>query len=635
MMIVDESVARTGGVQRKAIVRTIITIVVLATLGIAVSWLRTSNPWRASHYQSVDRASANTGEHHLPVLGVHSTSQSHERPVDVVIVGAGISGLSAALELGLHGVHVTVIDIASVFGGHAVMSQGDLAIVDTPMQRAAGIRDSPELARCDFHKWGDDPDAYWVDYYTKNSRHEIYDWLIDLGVAFESVLPAAGNSVPRVHEPVGRGLGLVAPIYRKCVGLPNVEFMWNTRAVQLIQEDTDVVGVRVRHERTQLESEIRARRVVLATGGFQNNLDMVRASWPIQFRFPDKILVGSGVNSIGLGHHMARELGAELVHMDRQWNYFTGIPDPRYPGTNRGLNAANMYGILVNVDGRRFANLLRWTKEVMPAFLQQPQATAWFIFDSASKEHLVVSGSDWAAASKVESQILQNQELVVQANSLEQLAKQAGLPSEQLVDTVTRYNAMVDAGVDQDFGRFGPDDPLGRAMSPKISQPPFYAMRTYPLTRKSMGGVAIDAACRVLDRRQQPIPGLYAVGELTGLALINGKSALEGTFLGPCIVTGRVAARHIIGELLLVPNDDGLAITSSAVCLECHDMQKHVAEPRNGYWHFEKVHAAVISDTATHCIDCHAELSPFQDDQHRIDPGNLANTCGRCHLGRE
>ncbi|MDA0657567.1 MAG: FAD-dependent oxidoreductase [Planctomycetota bacterium] len=635
MMIFDESVTRAGGVQRKAIVCTIVTIVILATLGIRVGGLPRSNPGRASHHQAVDSASGNGGEDHSPVMVVHSASQAHEHPVDVVVVGAGISGLSAALELGVHGVRVTVIDIASIFGGHAVMSQGDLAIVDTPMQRAAGIRDSPELARSDFHNWGGEPDAYWVDYYTKHSQREIYDWLIDLGVAFESVLPATGNSVPRVHEPVGRGLGLVAPIYRKCVDLPNVEFMWNTRAVQLIQEDTDVVGVRVHNERTQIESEIRARRVVLATGGFQNNLDMVRASWPTQFRFPDKILVGSGVNSIGLGHHMAQELGAELVHMDRQWNYFTGIPDLRYPGTNRGLNAANMYGILVNANGRRFANLLRWTKEVMPAFLQQPQATAWFIFDSATKEHLVVSGSDWGAFSKVESQILQNPELVVQANSLEQLANRAGLPSEQLVDTMTRYNAMVDAGVDQDFGRFGPDDALGRAMSPKISQPPFYAMRTYPLTRKSMGGVAIDAACRVLDRRQQPISGLYAVGELTGLALINGKSALEGTFLGPCIVTGRVAARHIVGELVPVPNDDTLARTSSAICLECHDVQKQVAEPRTGYWHFEKVHAAAIADNATHCVDCHAELSPFQDDRHRIDPRNLAKTCGRCHLGRE
>ena len=98
-------------------------------------------------------------------------------------------------------------------------------------------------------------------------------------------------------------------------------------------------------------------------------------------------------------------------------------------------------------------------------------------------------------------------------------------------------------------GRFGPGKPeFSNKASPKIATPPYYAMQTFPLTRKSMGGVAIDMQCRVLDNHKQVIPGLYAVGELTGLAGINGKAALEGTFLGPCIVTGRVAAREVMNQ---------------------------------------------------------------------------------------
>ncbi|NUQ13560.1 MAG: FAD-binding protein, partial [Gemmatimonadaceae bacterium] len=121
-----------------------------------------------------------------------------------------------------------------------------------------------------------------------------------------------------------------------------------------------------------------------------------------------------------------------------------------------------------------------------------------------------------------------------------ELAAQAGLPAAALEETVRRYNAQVAKGVDPDFGRFGPGQPLQPVA---VAQPPFYAVQFFPLTRKSMGGVAIDRDCRVIDARQQPIPGLLAAGELTGLAGINGKAGLEGTFLGPSMLTGRIAGR--------------------------------------------------------------------------------------------
>jgi uncharacterized protein len=91
----------------------------------------------------------------------------------VVIVGAGISGLSAALELGRGGCEVTVVDMSSIFGGHAVMSQGGLSIVDTPLQREEGIFDSPPLAYDDFIAWGEDASAEWIRYYVDHSRRDI------------------------------------------------------------------------------------------------------------------------------------------------------------------------------------------------------------------------------------------------------------------------------------------------------------------------------------------------------------------------------------------------------------------------------------------------------------------------------
>ncbi|MCH2397896.1 MAG: FAD-dependent oxidoreductase [Pirellulales bacterium] len=551
---------------------------------------------------------------------------------NVVVVGAGISGITAALELGLGGARVTVLDMSSVYGGHAVMSQGGLCIVNSPLQQSLGIKDSPDLAYNDFITWGEDADEDWVRYYVNQSRSQIYDWLVELGVRFQGVETAPGNSVNRFHQPAGRGIGLVTPIYRKCLELENIQFRWNTQAVRLIVKSGRVTGVVGRQLRDGVETPFEASSVVLATGGFQSNLDMVREFWPKEFRFPERILAGSGRHSVGLGHRLATEVGAELAKMDHQWNYFTGIPDPRYPGTNRGLSAANMWGIIVNSQGQRFANLHQWAKEVMPALLAQPVAKLWFVFDEPSKPHFLVYGSDWADFSKVEKQILNNPDLVRTANTLEELAVVTGLPAATLTATVTRYNTLVERGVDTDFGRFSPQQPEIVAMSPALKVPPFYAMPAFPLTRKSMGGVAIDLACRVLDRQQAPIPGLYAVGELTGLAGINGKAALEGTFLGPCILTGRVAARAILAQLPAAQRTFLKAETTR--CDECHQMTELLSEKRKGFWHFQQVHQRTV-ELAQDCRDCHAELTPYQERHHLVDHQVLASTCAQCHLGRE
>jgi len=551
---------------------------------------------------------------------------------DAIVIGAGISGLSAALELARGGAAVTVIDMSSVFGGHAVMSQGSLSIVGSPVQEAAGFHDTPDLAYHDIIEFGEDADQAWVRYYVENSRHEVYDWVSELGVRFEGVAASPGNTVDREHQPARRGIGLVTPIYRACLEMSEIRFVWNTQVERLLTEEGHVTGVQARNLRTEQEQTFHAGAVILATGGFQSNLDMVREFWPAEFRFPERILVGSGRNSVGLGHRLAESAGGDLLKMDHQWNYFTGIPDPRYPGTNRGLSAANMYGIIVNAEGRRFANLHGWAKEVMPALLAQKQAKLWFIFDEASKPHFVVSGTDWTDFKQVEKHILGNPDLVQSAGTLDELAEKAGLPAKNLTETVERYNELVEKGADDDFHRFGPDRPAySNNASPRITTPPFYAMQAFPLTRKSMGGVAIDLDCRVLDKRKRPIAALYAVGELTGLAGINGKAALEGTFLGPCILTGRVAARSVLAELNRPPSNEPSNVTR---CVDCHDIPAQLAEGQPGFWHFEQVHRLVLV-RGTDCRECHAELAPYQDQNHQINSLALTATCIGCHVARE
>ena len=563
-----------------------------------------------------------------------SPPKSHHRESsDVVIVGAGISGLSAALELGRAGVDVTVVDMASVFGGHAVMSQGGLCIVGSPEQQASGIDDSAELAYQDFITWGEDPDTGWVRYYVDHSRTDIYDWVHELGVRFEpQVGVAPGNSVNRMIQPTGRGVGLVTPIFRQCQEHSNIHFVWNQQAEQLVIENNQVKGVVCRDTRKQTQTTFKADFVILATGGFQSNLSMVREFWPAEFKFPKRILVGSGLNSVGHGHRMAQAVGAKLVKMDHQWNYFTGIPDPRYPDSDRGLSAANMYGIIVNSKGKRVGNLHNWAKEVTPAMLRQDDATLWFIFDEATKPRFVVSGSDWADFNIVDRVILQNETLVQSADSLDGLAEKTGLPAENLKATLQRWNQLVTDGKDLDFDRFGPmKTKYNNEASPKLETPPFYAMQTYPLTRKSMGGVAINLKCEVLDKTKSPIRSLYAVGELTGLAGINGKASLEGTFLGPCILTGRVAARSILKEPAL--NSANIKAREQS-CISCHKIEQLIKQNRPGYWHFDAVHKRVLS-RGSDCRSCHAELVPYRKDAHQISQQALATSCVQCHVARE
>jgi predicted oxidoreductase len=273
---------------------------------------------------------------------------------------------------------------------------------------------------------------------------------------------------------------------------------------------------------------------------------MVRASWSGDVPFPEHFLIGSGIHSTGSGHQLAKAVGGELTHLDHQWNYITGLPDPRYPDGNRGLHAVNADSIWVNSDAQRFIAERSSAKFGFPTLVRQKGATYWSIFDEGTKHSLWIAGSDWASFDTIEKLIFANPKLVKTADTLEELAQKSGLPAPALHATVERYNKMVERGVDTEFQRFGP----GKDFKPtKVQKAPFYAVQLFPLTRKSMGGVAIDTSARVLDAQKRPIPGLYAAGELTGVGGLNGKAALEGTFLAPSIVTGRVAGRSALAEI--------------------------------------------------------------------------------------
>lgn len=580
-----------------------------------------------------------------PALRSVAQQQTKVAEPDAIVVGAGLSGLAAALEIARGGGRVTVVDKASVFGGHAVMAMGDLSLVGTPAQTVRGIRDTPELAEADIMRWGASRSPEWVRLYAEKSREEVYDWLMGLGVEFDQVLkgPGTENTVPRVHRTKGRGIGLVGPVFRECLKYPTIKFVWNCRVDRLLVEAGQVCGVALTDLRTGLTREERAPGVIVATGGFQSNLDMVREYWGQGHMFPARFLAGSGINSTGEGHRFAGAVGAALVDMDRQMNLASGILDPRDPGGKRGLNARAYDSLWVNVNGRRFCAEFEDPEDELSALLRQPQATYWAVFDEETKRGFMVSGSDWGAFERIERLILANPAITRTASTVGELAAVAGLPVAELEATVRRYNAMVAAGRDDEFGRFGAGrEP--RSPPRKLEHPPFYAVQFFPLTRKSMGGVSIDLSCRVLAANGDVIPGLYAVGELTGSALINGDHGISGMFLGPCILTGRVAGRAVLKATAAAhqaaqPTVIASLLTSrrsnktdTPACLACHDLPHLVRQERSGYWHFQEAHRAVLS-RGLDCAGCHGDIPPVFDPQtHEMKLHDLSQSCIKCHL---
>lgn len=586
------------------------------------------------------------------LLGAQARDSAASPPADLVIVGTGISGLAAALDAGRAGADVTVIDMWSVFGGHAVMSGGLVCLVDTPYQRERHIADSPELAIRDFLTHGQDANPQWVSLYAHDSKREVYDWLEALGVGWsQHFLLIPGNSVQRQHWAKGRGVGLVSPIYRECLRWTNIHFVWNTKVTSLLIEDGQVRGVRGVGLRDGSTNEFRATSVVLATGGFESNLELVRQHWPSALPGLEggaKVLLGSGINSQGSGFDVATAGGAALTNLDHQLFYASGLVDPRDPSGKRGLNSFNAESIWVNLEGRRFVNEFAGRipdlSGLVPVVMRQPQGVYWSVFDAKGRAAFFVSGSGWDDTNRVQREIFANPKMaawVKQADSIAGLARATGLPTEALEKSVRRWNEMLAAGEDTEWQRFGRGDT--NRPSP-IATPPFYAVQYFPLSRKSMGGVAVDLSCRVLDRRGQPIPNLYAVGELAGVGGINGRAALEGTMLGPGLLMGRIAAREAVAQL----EPKKAAPTASAhrppaektPAPNASDpeelrawrevLRQLLAEPRPGYLHFEKAHAVVLEQNFD-CTRCHREPSPLALTADHLDRRALIQACVICH----
>jgi succinate dehydrogenase/fumarate reductase flavoprotein subunit len=198
---------------------------------------------------------------------------------DVAIIGGGGAGIPAAIEVGRAGGKAAVLEQAEECGGTAAISGGGCCIVGTPLQKLQGIEDTPDLAFEDWIKWGGgSADEVWARYYLEHSLHDLYHWAENCGAKWVDMKFQEGNRVLRWHRPENNGLGLMTALIKTAESMPNIRIMTATGAGKLLMKNTRVVGVTAISNNETVE--IFSKAVVVATGGFNSNLDMILEARP-------------------------------------------------------------------------------------------------------------------------------------------------------------------------------------------------------------------------------------------------------------------------------------------------------------------------------------------------------------------
>ncbi len=539
-----------------------------------------------------------------------------EFAADNIIVGGGIAGITAALEL--LNLHQSVVildrDTEENFGGLAKESFGGMFFVDTPQQRKAGIRDTPGLAFkdwCSVANFGENdhwPRA-WAKHYVYNCTGKVYHWLKQQGIKFfpvvhwvERGLFTPGNSYPRFHMVWGTGYELSEVLRQKLVNHPqagtHLQLYFRHKVEQLTVSGTTITGVRGVDEASGTPFTAEGKATIIATGGIGGNLELVRQHWYKPWGTPPEVIL-NGAHKYGLGdmHQAVEKHRGKVTHLDKMWPYAAGVHHPNPTRTLHGLSLVPPKSALwLNYRGERIGPMplvtAYDTRYLVEQVCKQEKKYSWQVLNlKIANKEFAISGSESNKAMKeknitgfLKTILFGNRALVqemlatcedfVTANTIAELADKMNaltgtndVKVENLQAAIGDYDANIDRGP-----RFFNDEQLRRiahtrnyrgdkvrtSKFQKIVDPkalPLIAIREFILSRKTLGGIQTNLNCEVLDGQGNPMPGLFAVGEAAGFGGggMHGQGSLEGTFLGGCILTGRVAAHYIAGQKLIEP----------------------------------------------------------------------------------
>ena len=492
----------------------------------------------------------------------NATAEDSTVDADVVVVGAGGAGMTAAITAAAEGKSVVILESQSMVGGNSVRATGGMnagktvyqdenefgesAGVEKTLKTAAekyadnetitalaktvseqwaayqanptGYFDSVELMELDTMIGGkgiNDPEL--VETLCANSADAI-DWLDEHGITLHNVSSFGGASVKRIHRPVnaeGKTVSVgsyMIPLLEENCEKAGVKMMLDTTATEIL---TDANGAAVGVKATGASGEtvtVNAKAVVLATGGFGANLDMV-----VKYKPELKGFMTTNAPGIqGQGIEMAQTIGAATVDMDQIQIH------PTVEANTAALITEGLRGdgaILINEEGQRFIDEVGTRDVVSAAEIAQTGSYSWLVVDQAMAD----------ASSVIQGYIKKG--YTVTGATYEELGKAMGVDAAAFAETMEKWNGYVEAKNDPDFGRTSFANPLNTA--------PYYAVKVTAGVHHTMGGLKINANTEVLNEKGEVIPGLFAAGEVTGG--VHGANRLGGNAVADFTVFGRIA----------------------------------------------------------------------------------------------
>ena len=495
---------------------------------------------------------------------VEKTGSAEDSTVeaDVVVVGAGGAGMTAAITAAAEGKSVVILESQSMVGGNSVRATGGMnagktvyqdenefgesAGVEKTLKTAAekyadnetitalaktvseqwaayqanptGYFDSVELMELDTMIGGKGiNDPALVETLCANSADAI-DWLDEHGITLHNVSSFGGASVKRIHRPVnaeGKTVSVgsyMIPLLQENCEKAGVKMMLDTTATEIL---TDANGAAVGVKATGASGEtvtVNAKAVVLASGGFGANLDMV-----VKYKPELKGFMTTNAAGIqGQGIEMAEAIGAATVDMDQIQIH------PTVEANTAALITEGLRGdgaVLINAEGKRFIDEVGTRDVVSAAEIAQTGSYSWLVVDQAMVD----------ASSVIQGYIKKG--YTVTGETYEELGEAMGVDAAAFAETMEKWNGYVEAKNDPDFGRTSFANPLNTA--------PYYAVKVTAGVHHTMGGLKINANTEVLNEKGEVIPGLFAAGEVTGG--VHGANRLGGNAVADFTVFGRIA----------------------------------------------------------------------------------------------
>lgn len=439
----------------------------------------------------------------------------HDSETDIVIIGAGGAGLTAATEAADKGAKVIVLEKAGVAGGNTNSATGGLNASQTAVQKSLNIEDSNQQFYKDTMKGGHFKNDEKLVREMVEKSSSIVDWLqSDLVRADLSDVGIMGGSTnKRTHRPRGGqaiGSHLIPKLYQ-AAKTAGAEIRFNNGVIDIIEENGRAVAVKVQNQAG--EYSIKAKAIIIATGGFGANAEMIE-----QYRPDLKGFATTNVNTTrGDAFAWLEKFNASLRLMEEIQIHPSVVPGKGILITEaiRGNGA-----IMLDHQGKRFVNELETRDVTSAAILSLPEKTAFIFFNQDVRKSLKA----------IESYMKKG--LLISGNTVEEIAEKLGMQKEVLQQSLDKYNKAQENSSDSEFGRTN--------MACSLEKGPYYAVEIEPAIHHTMGGVEINTRAQVMNKTGQAIPGLYAAGEVTGG--VHGDNRLGGNSIADITIFGKIAA---------------------------------------------------------------------------------------------